>query len=143
MSFGDKPAAALLEIAIRKVAELHTSIDPTAAKRIINDRYVDDFASGGTPAEVSRLMGNEHEHFQCDGTLSTIMSKGSFRLKAIVTSGETNQEKINKIGGKVLGLGWNPSADTIYVDLSVTLKTANNERILLSPDSVRSGAQLF
>ena len=59
-------------------------------------------------------MGNKHELFQCDGTLSTLMFKGSFRLKVIVTSGETNQEKINKIGVKVLGLGWNPSADTIY-----------------------------
>ena len=66
------------------------------------------------------------------------MFKGSFRLKAIVTSGETNQEKINKIGGKVLGLGWNTSEDTINVDLSVTLKTANNEKILLSPESVLS-----
>ena len=37
VSFGDKPAAALLEIAIQKVAELHTAIDPTAAKRIIQD----------------------------------------------------------------------------------------------------------
>ena len=44
VSFGDKPAAALLEIAIRKVAELHTTIDPSAEKRIINDRSVDDFA---------------------------------------------------------------------------------------------------
>ena len=92
MSFRDKPAAALLEIAIQKVAELHTTIDPTAAKKIINDHYVDDFDSGGTPADVSCLKGN-HEHFQCDGTLSTIMSKGSFPLKAIVASGETNQEK--------------------------------------------------
>ena len=96
------------------------------------------FASGGTPTEVSRLMENEHENFQCDGTLSTIMSKGSVRLKAIVKSGETNQGKINKIGGKVLGLVWNPSEYTVNVDLSVTLKTANNEKILLSPESVLS-----
>ena len=70
--------------------------------------------------------------------LSTIISKGSFRLKATVTSGETNQKKINKIRGKILGPGWNPSADTIYLDLIVTLKTANNEKILLSPESLLS-----
>ena len=43
VSLGDKPAAALLEIAVKKVAELNCNIDPVAANRIINDRYVDDF----------------------------------------------------------------------------------------------------
>ena len=58
-------------------------------------------------------MGNKHELFQCDGTLSTHMSKRSYWLKAIFTSGKTNQEKSNKINCKGLGLGWNPSADAL------------------------------
>ena len=91
VSFGDKPAAALLEIAVKKVAELNSNIDPVAANRIINDRYVDDFASGGSPVEVFRFIGKEYEDFQCDGTFPTIMSNGSFCLKAIVASGETNR----------------------------------------------------
>ena len=41
VSFGDKPAAALLEIAVKKVAELNSNIDPVASNRIINDRCVD------------------------------------------------------------------------------------------------------
>ena len=125
VSFGDKPAAALLEIAVKKVAELNSNIDPVAANRIINDRYVDDFASGGSPVEVSRFIGKEYEDFQCDGTFPTIMSKGSFRLKAIVASGETNPDKVNKIGGKVLGVGWKPCSDTLYINLNVSLTTSN------------------
>ena len=74
-------------------------------------------ATGGSPLEVARFVGNECEEFQCDGTLPAIMSKGSFRLKAIVVSGETNQKKINKIGAKVLGLGWDPAKDTILISL--------------------------
>jgi hypothetical protein len=132
VSFGDKPAAALLEIAIRKVALLNEDIDPAAASRIVNDRYVDDLTSGGTSEEVSRFIGQEHEDFQCDGTLPTIMSKGSLRLKAIVISGETNQKKIDKLGGKVLGLGWDPLVDTIGIDLSVSLKTKNKMKISLT-----------
>ena len=56
VSLGDKPAAALLEIAVKKVAELNSNIDPVAANRIINDRYVDDFASGGSPVESPALL---------------------------------------------------------------------------------------
>ena len=133
VSFGDKPAAVFLEIAIKKIAELNEEIDPIASTRIRDDRYVDDFATGGTPEEVSRFVGNEQDDFQCDGTFSTILSQGSFRLKAMVASGETNQEKIKKIGGKVLGVGWNPSTDTVCISLSVSLKTPSNEKIVLSP----------
>jgi hypothetical protein len=138
VSFGDRPAAALLEIAIKRVAELNEEIDPAAASRILNDRYVDDFATGGSPLEVARFVGNECEEFQCDGTLPAIMSKGSFRLKAIVISGETNQKKIDKIGGKVLGLGWNPTKDTIHIDFFVSLKSTSKEKIILSQASMNT-----
>ena len=136
VSFGDKPAAALLEIAIKRVAELNKEIDPAAASRILNDRYVDDFATGGSPLEVARFVGNECEEFQCDGTLPAIMSKGSFRLKAIVISGESNQKKIDKLGGKVLGLGWNPTKDTIHIDFIVSLKSTSKEKVILSQASM-------
>ena len=75
VSFGDKPAAALLEIAIKKVAELYESIDPAAARRIMDDRYVDDIATGGSPSEVSKFVGEEHEDFQCDGAMPTILAR--------------------------------------------------------------------
>ena len=79
VSFGDRPAAAFLELAIRQTAQLNQHIDPTAADRICNDRYVDDLASGGTSSEVSRFVGNDLGDFQCDGTIQTILPKGSLR----------------------------------------------------------------
>ena len=115
---------------------LNTEIDPAAASRILNDRYVDDFATGGSPLEVARFVGNECEEFQCDGTLPAIMSKGSFRLKAIVISGESNQKKIDKLGGKVLGLGWNPTKDSIHIDFIVSLKSTSKEKVILSQASM-------
>ena len=121
VSFGDKPAAALLEIAVKKVAELNSNIDPVASNRIINDRYVDEFVSSGSLVEVSRFNGKGYEDFQCNGTFQTIMS---FRLKAIVVSGEANPDKVNKIGGKVLGVGWKPCPDTLYINLNVSLTTS-------------------
>ena len=88
VSFSNKPAAALLEIAVKKVAELYSNIDPVTANCIINDSYVDDFASGKSHVEVSRFIGKKYEDLQCDGTFPTIISKGFFHLKAIVASGE-------------------------------------------------------
>ena len=98
--FSDKIAAALQEIAVKKVAELNSNTDPVAANHIVNDRYVDHFASGGSLVEVSCFIKKEYEDFQCNGTFPSIMSKGSFHLKAIVASRETNPHKINKIGSK-------------------------------------------
>ena len=45
-------------------------------------------------SEVARFVGKEGEDFQYDGTIPTILSKSSMRLKVLVASGEENQEKI-------------------------------------------------
>ena len=98
VSFGDRPAAFFLEIAIRRTAEMNQSIDPLASTRIKEDRYVDDLSTGGSPLEVARFMGSEtEEQFQHNGTISRILSKGSLRLKVLVCSGETDLSKISNL----------------------------------------------
>ena len=67
VTFGDSPAASLLEIAIRCTAEMNAIIDPLAACHIKEDRYVDDLSTGGTLGEVAYLMGKEGTEFQQDG----------------------------------------------------------------------------
>ena len=97
------------------------TIDPEAAHKIMTDRYVDDLASGGFLHQTSRFVGKEMADFKCDGTISTILLHGSLQLKVIVTSGESDQKKLKKLGNNVLGLGWNPPTDTIYVKVNVNL----------------------
>ena len=46
VSFGDRPAAILVEVAIKKTAEMFWTIDPEAAHKIMTDRYVDYLTSG-------------------------------------------------------------------------------------------------
>ena len=58
--FGDTPAACLLEVSKRKVAELGKDIDLEASQKIIQDSYVDDCASGGSPSSVERMIGNSN-----------------------------------------------------------------------------------
>ena len=122
VSFGDRPAASFLEIAIRRTAEMNQPIDPLAATRIKEDRYVDDLSTGGSPIEVARFMGAEtKEPFQHDGTIPKILSKSSLHLKVMVSSGETDLSKIKRLGDKVLGIGWNPTTDELTFRFSVSL----------------------
>ena len=81
---------------------------------------MDDVATGGTREEVDRMAGvciGGRNKFETNGTLSQILSEGSLKLKAVVTSGEQNMEKIAKLGKFVLGLGWDPSLDIISIDV--------------------------
>ena len=115
VSFGDRPAAVFLEIAIKETVKRFGSLDREAALRIDHDRYVDDFASGGTATQVERFVGEEIDNMQHTGTMPTILSKGSLRLKVIVMSGESNERKIIKLGSAVLGIPYNPTDDTIAI----------------------------
>ena len=123
VSFGDKPAGVFLDIVLKKVASQFAHIDPLAAEKINKDRYVDDVATGGSREEVDRMVGKcvgGTNKFETNGTLSQILSNGSLKLKAIVTSGETDKEKISKLGSLVLGTGWDPTLDQLYVDVRET-----------------------
>ena len=58
MHFGDRPAAAGLEVAKKKVAELGRNIDSQTAD-IIMRGYVDDGLGGGEEYVVKKLIGEE------------------------------------------------------------------------------------
>ena len=56
MMFGDRPAAAALEVTLNKVAEMGKSIDPEASE-MIRDGYMDDGAAGGEDEDLDQMMG--------------------------------------------------------------------------------------
>ena len=61
MHFGDRPAAAGLEVAKKKVAELGKQVDKQTAE-IITHGYVDDGLGGGPEYVVKKLIGVESFH---------------------------------------------------------------------------------
>ena len=77
---------------------------------------MDDLATGGSKDDIKRLKGNVNEKFETSGTLAQILNKGSLKLKVVVTSGEQEKQKVEKLGNSVLGLGWDPVSDVIEVD---------------------------
>ena len=76
---------------------------------------------GGTNEEqVDRMAGvcvGGNNKFETDGTLSKILSGGSLKQKAVVTSGKQDLEKIQKLGKFVLVMGWDPSLDIVSIDI--------------------------
>ena len=116
VGMGDRPAACLMEIAVKMTVLIFGHIDLVAAFRLNRDRFVDDIATGGSQAEVERFKGVENmETMACDGTVSQIMGKTNLNLKAVAISGEMDGEKLKKLGGSVLGMGFSTERDTMFV----------------------------
>ena len=64
---------------------------------------------------------------QHDGTIPQILSKGSLRLKVMVSTGESDPCKIKKLGNKILGVGWHPQTDQLSINFSVSLLNKNEK----------------
>ena len=60
---------------------------------MIKKGYSDDGVAGGTKQDVERLMGehydSEKDKFVYDGTIPQIVRRGGFRIKFMMSSGET------------------------------------------------------
>ena len=136
MHFGDRCAMCNLEVAKAKVADLGQDINPEAVA-MIKMTYVDDGAGGGSKETFDRLIGEETSdkegNLSYSGTVAQIFALGGFTIKVMVWDGESRSPIIDKLGGGVLGLEWDPVSDYINMHLAVnlSLKKAN---IRLGPE---------
>ena len=124
VAFGDIPASVFLEIVKDLAARLGADIDPDTARKIVEDSYVDDNLSGGNAEEADRMIGDCQEingKFVYNGTVSQILSLVGLVPKVIIRSGEKDKEKIDKLGGRVLGHGWDPECDKISFTLTANI----------------------
>ena len=116
VSMGDRPAACLMEVAVKMTVLIFGHIDLVASHRLNRDRFVDDIGTGGSKSEVERFKGVENvETLVCDGTMPQIMGSTHLLLKAIGVSGEIDGEKLKKLGASVLGLGFSTERDCLRV----------------------------
>ena len=115
VAFGDVPATCTLELCKTKVAEDGAHIDEKAARSIDEDCYVDDACTGGSKEEVDRMIGEVEEKddgsLHYSGTIQQILSRGGFKVKMMVRTGEQDERALSKMGGAVLGHTWNPEKD--------------------------------
>ena len=129
VSFGDTPAAALLEVCFRMIIKMFGNIDPLAASRLLEDHFVDDVTSGGDVHEVARFKGVEDpDTLACSGTMPQIMGAANWILKAIAVSGEDDGKALAKLSGAVLGHGYSTDKDilTVRFRVNVSLRKRGN-----------------
>ena len=116
VTFGDKPAAAITAVAIQETAKIYSHIDSEATKRIEEDVYADDMATGAESREEIKSLKK---------SIPEILSRGGFLIKGFVTSGDTAAESLSLLGsgeqGRVLGINWNPTTDELTVSTRINI----------------------
>ena len=128
VQFGDKPAAALMTIAVEKASEEHTEVSKSGlwnpqlvfkdAMKLFKDTYIDDVTSGGSPSDISRMMGDKDSEGQFNGTILSLAKGMGLKLKTMVRSGSEDLEAMTKLSGSVLRYKWDATKDLMGIKLS-------------------------
>lgn len=114
LTFGDKPAPAMAQIALRKTAEEAKEAFPAAAQVIQNNTYMDDICDSVPTKEEARDLTRY---------IDSVLETGGFRVKGWVSNkvetldppkGEQKAETFLQGGSveKVLGVVWDSCTDT-------------------------------
>ena len=119
--FGDLCAACQLEVGVGKTAECGRDINPKAADKLKDDRYVDDGLTGGSTDEVKQLVGEKQSDGSYDGDLAKILKKGGFKIKALLVGGQEPNEESDLMGNKVLGYEYDVKNEMLSVKFSINL----------------------
>ena len=104
VQFGDRPAAALMTIAVEKAAKSYEAVTKDLklsvsevkedSKKLLQDTYVDDGTTGGSRKQIERMIGIKQEDGSYSGTIPAMMKKVRLKLKTIVYSVSQDQDAL-------------------------------------------------
>ena len=151
--FGDRPAASLMTIAVERASESYPEVQKLNidsdelirkdAEKLRRDSYVDDIHTGGSQADVSRMMGSKDSvSNQFTGTIPRLLNNVGLSLKALIQSGSRDEEAIAKLSGTALGYKWEPTADIMGVKLKFN-PSKKRKGIKSKPDLTLSDLEQF
>lgn len=139
LTFGDKPAPAMAQIALRKTAEGSSSDFPEAADILLNDVYMDDICHSTATEEDAQRLSKE---------LDVVLAKGGFSVKGWMSNKRLKNDQDERERKsmflseqeKVLGINWDCKTDQLSLktrsDLIEALETNQDtkltKRIVLS-----------
>ena len=122
LTFGDKPAPAMAQIALRKTAEESEESYPEAAKVLKEDVYMDD---------ICHAVDSLTEAKKIAADLDNVLKKGSFSVKKwssnkpLGTSEDDSDGEMRVFPSgneeKVLGIVWNCKTDTLSLKVKSDL----------------------
>ena len=116
LTFGDKPAPAMAQIALRKTAQESEEVYPKAAKVLKDNTYMDDICDSLETNEEARQLTRD---------VDEVLAKGGFAVKEWISNcnlGEENQSSEKQVVKsdrekspieKVLGLEWDYQNDKL------------------------------
>ena len=118
VAFGDMPAALALELAKELCAEQGEAVDKVASKQLLRNSLVDDVGGGGNMVDILRMRGTRGEDGSYSGTVPKVLATASFRAKALVASGTQDPQELEAMGGKFLGVHYDPGQDEIALKIA-------------------------
>ena len=139
VSFGDKPAGTIATVALRKTAQEHSQMYPTAASSIVQNSYIDDILDSFDDAnELSETASN----------IEWILSTGGFSIKAWLTSSNVQDELRNTNpnlspdllsleDSKILGMFWDQVGDNFKYKVKLNF-SPKNRKVRTGPDVKRN-----
>lgn len=138
LTFGDEPAPAMAQVALRKTAEEGEPESLRAAQAIKYHSYMDD---------ILDLVRTNEDATEVTTAINGILEKGGFQVKEWQSNGELYQVNNEKDGkkvdaphgkpdAKVLGLVWNNRDDMlkykVEVEMCKTQQSRFSKRNILS-----------
>lgn len=113
LTFGDKPAPIMAQIALRKTAEEEEILSPQAAKTLKNNSYMDDLLDS---------VHTVHQAQELTTGIDNVLEKGGFKVKEwqskkdLSNNCEQQGGELNVLTGSVedkeLGVVWNITEDS-------------------------------
>ena len=74
------------------------------------------------------MRGQKGEDGSYSGTLPQVLALGGFKAKALIPSGSCDEEECEALGGKFLGVPYDPKTDTILMQLRTTIRASTQKK---------------
>ena len=133
LTFGDKPAPAMAQIALRQTAKEGSHVSQRAAATITDNSYMDDICDSVHTVEEAQTLIKE---------VDNMLENGGFNIKEWLSNRELDQQSENRpkgemkplqqnSGEKVLGVAWNCTNDLLcFITKVKCLKPITKRKIL-------------
>ena len=134
LTFGDKPAPAMAQIALRKTADLAKGSYPEAVQVLKNNTYMDNICDSVCFVEQAKQLTTE---------LDEILMKGRFQVKGWLSNRPLENEIIEQekpekkllqgaTQGKILGTVWTHDKDLFLFNVNPPRDIVLTKRAVLS-----------
>ena len=120
LTFGDKPAPAMAQIALRKTANANKAEYPKAAEVLEKSTYVDD---------ICESLNKKQEARELTDNIDKVLKTGGFSVKAWICNETLKEREMNlykEDEEKVLGTVWNFKTDKFHFRVAADLLKLEN-----------------